>query len=81
MIIRACVRRATGSRVIELLIAMTITLLIAGAVANVAPPARAAFDRVPAELDLHQRGRTAIDALSQALRSRAGRRRTDCSDR
>jgi hypothetical protein len=54
---------------IELLIAMTITLLIAGAVASVAPPSRKAFDRVPAELDLRQRGRTAIDALSQALRS------------
>jgi prepilin-type N-terminal cleavage/methylation domain-containing protein len=58
-----------GFTLIELVIAMTITLLIAGAIANVAQPARAAFDRVPAELDLQQRARTAIDALSQALRS------------
>jgi type II secretory pathway pseudopilin PulG len=60
---------ADGFTVIELLIAMMLTLLVAGALANVAQPARAAFDRVPAELDLQQRGRTAIDALSQALRS------------
>src|SRR5688572_4588667 len=59
----------TGFTVIELLIAMTITLLVAGALAGVARPARDAFDRVPAELDLHQRGRVAIDVLSQVLRS------------
>ncbi|HUQ88225.1 MAG TPA: prepilin-type N-terminal cleavage/methylation domain-containing protein [Vicinamibacterales bacterium] len=58
-----------GFTLVELLVAMTITLLIAGALAGVAQPAREAFDRVPAELDLQQRGRTAIDALSQALRS------------
>ena len=60
---------ARGFTVLELLIAMTITLLIAGALANLAQPARAAFERVPAELDLQQRARTAIDVLSQALRS------------
>ena len=48
---------------------MAIMLLIAGALAGVVQPARAAFDRVPAELDLQQRGRTAIDVMSQALRS------------
>ncbi|MBY0494030.1 MAG: prepilin-type N-terminal cleavage/methylation domain-containing protein [Cyanobacteria bacterium] len=58
-----------GFTLIELLVAMTITLLLAGALAGVAQPARAAFDRVPAELDLQQRGRTAIDAISQALRA------------
>ena len=57
-----------GFTLIELVIAMTITLLIAGVLAGVAQPARAAFDRVPAELELQQRGRTAIEALSQALR-------------
>jgi prepilin-type N-terminal cleavage/methylation domain-containing protein len=62
-------RSRNGFSLIELLIAMTITVLIAGVLASVAPPAREAFDRVPAELDLQQRGRTAIDALSQALRS------------
>ena len=61
--------QACGFTVVELLIAMTITVLIAGAITGVAPQARAAFDRVPADLDLQQRGRTAIDALSQALRS------------
>jgi Tfp pilus assembly protein PilW len=55
--------------VIEMLIALTIVLLISGALANVAQPARAAFDRVPAELDVEQRGRTAIWVLSQAIRS------------
>lgn len=62
-------KREGGFTIIELLIAMTITLLVAGALAGVAPSARAAFDRVPAELDLQQRGRTAIDVLSQAIRS------------
>jgi prepilin-type N-terminal cleavage/methylation domain-containing protein len=58
-----------GFTLIELLVAMTITLLLAGALAGVAQPARAAFERVPAELELYQRGRAAIDALSQALRA------------
>jgi type II secretory pathway pseudopilin PulG len=58
-----------GFSIIELLIATTVTILIAGAIAGVAPHARAAFDRVPADLDLQQRGRTAIDVLSQAVRS------------
>ena len=61
-----------GFTIIELLIAMTITLLIAGAIAGVTPSARAAFERVPADLDLQQRGRAAIDVLSHTLRS-AGR--------
>ena len=60
---------STGFSLVELLIAMAITMLIAGAIAGVAPQARAAFDRAPADLDLQQRGRTAIDVLSQALRS------------
>lgn len=62
----------SGFTVVELLIAMTITLLIAGAIAGVTQPARDAFDRVPAELDLQQRGRIAIEVMSEALRS-AGR--------
>jgi type II secretory pathway pseudopilin PulG len=61
--------QARGFTFVELLIAMTVTILIAGAIAGVAPHARAAFDRVPADLDLQQRGRTAINVLSQALRS------------
>lgn len=61
--------KRNGFTLVELLVAMTITLLISGALAAVVPPARAAFDRVPAELELQQRGRTAIEALSQALRA------------
>lgn len=63
---------ARGFSVIELLIALAIVTLLAGALAGVAEPARAVFDRVPAELDLQQRGRTAIDVLATDLRS-AGR--------
>src|SRR5689334_13988891 len=66
-------KREGGFTLIELLIAMTITMLIAGALAGVVQPARAAFDRVPAELELQQRGRTAIDVLSQALRASVSR--------
>jgi type II secretory pathway pseudopilin PulG len=62
-------KREGGFTVVELLIAMAITLIIAGAIAGAAPPARDAFERVPADLDLQQRGRTAIDVLSQALRA------------
>ena len=62
-------KREAGFSLIELLIAMAITLLLSAALAGVARPARTAFDLVPAELELQQRGRTAIDALSQALRA------------
>lgn len=58
-----------GFSVIELLIALGIIMSIGAVVAQLVPPARIAFDRVPADLDLQQRGRTAIDVLSQALRS------------
>jgi len=61
--------RSRGFTVIELLIALAIVLSIAGVLAQVVEPARAAFDRVPAELDLQQRGRTAIDVIAQAVRS------------
>jgi Tfp pilus assembly protein PilW len=61
--------QARGFTVVEMLIALGIILSIAGTVASLVPPARAVFDRVPADLDLQQRGRTAIDVLSQALRS------------
>ena len=58
-----------GFTLIELLVALTMTLLVAGALAAVMPAARAAFDRLPAELEMQQRGRTAIDTLSQVLRA------------
>ena len=60
-----------GFTLIEMLIAVAITLLIGGAVASAVPPARAAFDRVPAELEMQQRGRTAIALLSDELRAAA----------
>src|SRR5689334_5117108 len=62
---------ANGFTLAELLVAMTITLLLAGALTAAAPAARAAFDRVPVELDLEQRGRIAIDTITRALRSAA----------
>ena len=61
-----------GFSLIELLIALAIVTLLAGALAGVAEPARSVFDRVPAELDLQQRGRIAIDVIANELRS-AGR--------
>ncbi len=63
---------ARGFSLIELLIALTMMLVIAGTLAGVVPSARESFDRIPADLELQQRGRTAIDTLSRALRS-AGR--------
>lgn len=66
---RRVATRVSGFTVIELLIALTVAMLLAGAMANAVPSARLAFDRIPAELDLQQRGRTAIDAISQVLRS------------
>lgn len=62
-------RRPHGFSVIELLIALAIVLSIAGLLAQVVEPGRLAFERVPAELDLHQRGRTVIDVITRAVRS------------
>ena len=59
----------SGFTLIELLIATAITLILAAAIAAATPAARAAFDRVPAELEMQQRGRIAIDVLSEALRA------------
>lgn len=58
-----------GFTTIELLIAMGIVLSLAAVLAGATRPARDAFERVPAELDLYQRARTAIDALVQPVRS------------
>ena len=58
-----------GFSLIELLIALAICSAVTAAIAGIVQPARAAFDQVPATLDLRQRGRTAIDVLSQAMRS------------
>ena len=61
--------RPAGFSLVELLIAMTICALISGAVAATVPPSRAAFEHTPAALDVHQRARTAADALEKAIRS------------
>lgn len=58
-----------GFTLVELLISMGITLAVAGAIAALAPGARNAFERLPAELEIQQRGRAAIEALTQAVRA------------
>jgi prepilin-type N-terminal cleavage/methylation domain-containing protein len=58
-----------GFTLVELLIAMTICVVISAGIAAVVPPARVAFERTPAELDLQQRGRTAVDTIAQAIRA------------
>lgn len=58
-----------GFTLLELVIAMAITLAIGSAIAALAPPAQMAFERVPAELELQQRGRAAIDMLTNAVRA------------
>ena len=58
-----------GFSLVELLIALTICAVISTGIAAVVPPARAAFERTPAELDLQQRGRTAVDTIAQAIRA------------
>jgi prepilin-type N-terminal cleavage/methylation domain-containing protein len=57
-----------GFTLVELLVAMTIVLLMAGVIVHAATGARAAFERLPAVIDMQQRGRAAVDVLSQALR-------------
>ena len=50
-----------GFSLVELLVALTICALLSGAIAAVAPQARAAFDATPEALDLLQRERTVVD--------------------
>lgn len=57
-----------GFTLVELLIAMVVVVLLTGAIAAAATQARTVFDRVPAVIDVQQRGNVAIDTLSQALR-------------
>ncbi len=58
-----------GFSLVELLVALTISLLVSAALAATVPPARAAFEHTPAALDVQQRRRTIVDALTQAVRS------------
>lgn len=58
-----------GFTLVELLVALVVVLLLTGATLAAATQARAVFDRVPALIDMRQRGDAAIEALSQALRA------------
>ncbi len=60
---------ANGFSLIELLVALTVCALLSGAVAAVAPQARAAFEATPEVLDLQQRERTVADVLTRVVRS------------
>src|SRR5687767_10497542 len=59
----------SGFSLVELLIALTICAVISASIAAVVPPARAIFERTPAELDLQQRARAAVDAIVYAIRA------------
>lgn len=58
-----------GFSLVELLVALAICTLISAAVGAIVPASRAVFEKTPAALELEQRGRTAIDAIAQAVRS------------
>ena len=60
---------ARGFALVELLVALMIGALVASAIAVVVPPAREAFERTPEAIALQQRGRAALGAVSQVLRS------------
>lgn len=60
---------ALGFTLIELLIAAGISLAIGGAIAALAPRARAAFERVPAEMEIQQRGLMALESIAATVRS------------
>lgn len=60
---------ARGFSLIELLVALTICAIVSASVAIVVPPARAVFGIVPAELELQQRARLVVDAMTQAIRA------------
>lgn len=61
--------REAGFSLVELLVAFVICSMISAAIGAMVPPARAAFEQTPATLELQQRGRTAIDTMTQAVRS------------
>ncbi len=58
-----------GFSLVELLVALAVCALLSAAMAGVVVPARAAFESVPATLDLQQRARTGVDVLITAIRS------------
>ena len=64
----SAIRGSRGFTLLELVIAMAVVMVIAGAIAEAVQPARVIFDRVPVELDIQQRGRSALEAIAQAVR-------------
>ena len=58
-----------GFSLIELLIATAIATLLVAAIAAVVPSLQAFFEQAPGTIDLQQRGRTAVDAIAQAVRA------------
>ena len=57
-----------GFSLVELLVALVVCVLRLGALAGAVAPARAAFEATPAMLDLHQRTRWGMEAVSGAIR-------------
>ena len=58
-----------GFSLLELLIAAAISALCAAVIAAAVPSLQAYFEQTPGAIDLQQRGRTAVDAIAQAVRS------------
>ena len=58
-----------GFSLLELLIATAISALCAAAIAAVVPTLQAFFEQAPATIDMQQRGRTAVEAISHAVRA------------
>ena len=58
-----------GFSLVELLVALAISMIVSAALAAMVPPARVAFEHTPAALDAQQRHRTTTDALTQAVRA------------
>lgn len=56
-----------GVGLVELLIAMLLTLVVTGALCALIIPARRAFEAQPESADAHQRLRVAVDALTRDL--------------
>jgi prepilin-type N-terminal cleavage/methylation domain-containing protein len=61
--------RASGFSLLELLVATALAALLAAAIAAVVPSLQAYFEQTPAVIDLHQRGRIALDTVAQAIRT------------
>jgi len=60
-------RSADGFSVIELTVALALTLIVAGTVAAIVGPARSVFDSQPEAIDVQQRLRVGVEALTRDL--------------